>query len=72
MKNETLTVGQNPLPLLSYDGKYMGFHYQFSERDEQSPSYGTTFLMPIAEFTLEGLLAKRQAKAEQFRACALL
>lgn len=70
--NETLTVGQNPLPLLRYDGKFGNFHYQFSEYDTTSPTYGSTFLVDSTDFSLEKVAAKRALKIEQFRACALL
>lgn len=69
--NETLTVGQNPLPLLRYDGK-MGFYYQFTEYDQAAPSYGASFYLETVGFTSEKLAAKREAKVVEFRACALL
>lgn len=71
MTNETLTVGQNPLPLLRYDGK-MGFLYQFTEYDTAAPSYGASFYLDSVDFTSEKLVAKRAEKVAQFNACGLL
>lgn len=70
--NETLTVGQNPLPFLRYDGKMGIGYYQFTEYDETSPSYRASFYVETVDFTSEKLAAKRASKAEEFSRCALL
>lgn len=76
MKNESLTVGQNPLPLLRYDGKLEIFpgrtEHQFTEYDTNQMSYGASFYVPTVDFSVDKLIAKRASKAEEFSRCALL
>lgn len=72
MKNETLTPGEMPLPLLRYDGKMGEFLHQFSEYDTAVASYGSSFYLSTVDFTTEKLVAKRAAKLEEFSRCALL
>lgn len=61
MKQESLKVGDYPLPLLRYDGA-MGEWLQFTEYDPTSPSCGATFYIK----DIANLESARQSKRDQF------
>lgn len=59
-------------PLLRYDGiqPLADEHLvsQFTEHDESSPSYGSTFYLPLLGITLEAIVHCRAAKRAEFGA----
>lgn len=65
MKNNELTVGEEILPLLRYDGLMMGVLHQFTEL-APGASRGATFTVKADGFTLGALEIKRNAKRAEF------